>query len=274
MKRVVLNAASAVRRLLPARRSPVARPGDRLELVGPFADWASAVQVSRGYDDPAILERVLTASRAVRDGHAVYERDSFLFDTIQYAWPMLSGLLWVAAREGGRLRVMDIGGSLGSSWFQNRRYLSRLSDVAWGVVEQPSFVAVGQREFEVGPLRFFDRIDACVAAVQPDVVLLSGSLPFFEHPWAMLDEIVASPARYLLIDRTPFSSRDDDDIMVEHVPPEIYPASYACRIFSESKFRAWAEPHFEVIETFDALDAIPTPLPARWQGLLLARRDR
>ena len=274
MKRVVLNAACAIRRLLPARRSAAARPGERLELVGPFPDWASACQVSRGYDDPAILERVLSASRAVRDGHAVYERDSFLFDTIQYAWPMLSGLLWVAAREGGRLRVMDIGGSLGSSWFQNRRFLSRLGEVNWGVVEQPAFVAAGQREFEVGPLRFFDRIDACVSAMHPDVVLLSGSLPFVEHPWAMLEELLASPARYLLIDRTPFSTRCEDDIMVEHVPPEIYPASYACRIFSESKFLSWAEPHFEVIETFDALDAIPTPLPARWRGLLLARRER
>mgnify|MGYP001500873774 CR=1 FL=1 len=48
----------------------------------------------------------------VKNGEAVYERDLVLFDYIEFYWPVLSGVMWVAARNNGRLNVLDYGGSL------------------------------------------------------------------------------------------------------------------------------------------------------------------
>ncbi len=63
----------------------------------------------------------MQATRKVVAGEAVYERDSVVFDHLEYAWPLLACLLQIAA-ERRSLRVIDFGGSLGSSWRQNRRF--------------------------------------------------------------------------------------------------------------------------------------------------------
>ena len=80
-----------------------------------------------------------------------------VFNEVQYAWPLLAGLLWVAAKHGGRLEVLDFGGSLGSSWFQNRAFLAGLGAVGWNVVEQSATVDVGRREFADETLCFIPR---------------------------------------------------------------------------------------------------------------------
>ena len=46
---------------------------------GDYKTWQSAVADCEGYDAAPILERVLTAARAVQNGEAEYERDGFLF---------------------------------------------------------------------------------------------------------------------------------------------------------------------------------------------------
>ncbi|GHV55461.1 hypothetical protein FACS1894216_17850 [Synergistales bacterium] len=71
---------------------------------GDYATWEDALLNSKGYDERSIFEKVLKASISVRDGEAVYERDSVLFDQIEYSWPLLAGLMWGAAihaRGGG-----------------------------------------------------------------------------------------------------------------------------------------------------------------------------
>jgi putative methyltransferase (TIGR04325 family) len=39
---------------------------------------------------------------------------------------------------------LDFGGSLGSSYFQNKKFLDALRLVEWNVVEQENFVATGE----------------------------------------------------------------------------------------------------------------------------------
>src|SRR4051794_32795642 len=79
--------------------------------AGDYPSWSAARAASSGYDDGGVLERVKTAALAVKEGRAVYERDSVLFDEVQYSWPLLAGLMWIAARSRGRLEVLDFGGA-------------------------------------------------------------------------------------------------------------------------------------------------------------------
>ena len=246
----------------------------RLGLVGNYTSWADAQADSAGYDADVILEKTIAALGKVKRGEAVYERDSVLFDEVQYAWPLLAGLMWVAARNGGSLNVLDVGGSLGSTWFQNRAFLSDLSPVRWNIVEQPRQVEVGRREFQDDQLRFFTSIDECLAETQPQVILLSSVLQYLEHPYDLLDELQASPCEFLIIDRTPFWEGSGDRICVQHVPPEIYPASYPSWIFSVHHFRSILSLHWDVVAEFDDPDNLPGPVPVTYRGLIAIRHTR
>ena len=79
-------------------------------LIGDYSSWNEAVAASTGYDAELILEKTKTALLKVKNGEAIYERDSVLFNEIQYTWPLLAGLMWVAAQSRRRLNVLDFGG--------------------------------------------------------------------------------------------------------------------------------------------------------------------
>ena len=147
-----------------------------LRFEGDFGTWEDASAASTGYGDASILAKVAEATLKVKRGEAAYERDSVLFDQIQYSWPLLAGLMWAAARSRSRLSVLDFGGALGSGYHQNRRFLDGLGEVRWGVVEQPHYVAAGRALFENEQLQFFDTIDECEAKLRPNVIVLGSVL--------------------------------------------------------------------------------------------------
>lgn len=205
-------------------------------FAGDFATWEEASAGCTGYDAEEILAKVLDATLKVKYGAAEYERDSVLFDEVEYAWPVLAGLMWAAARSGGRLNVLDFGGALGSSYFQNRKFLQTLPEVRWNVVEQAHYVEAGRVHIQEGPLHFYGTIEECLTQTQPNVVLLSSVLQYLKSPMEILKSLSGTGATYLIIDRTPFTSRDKSRLLMQHVPPSIYAASYPMWVFSQQEF--------------------------------------
>ncbi|MBS0664174.1 MAG: methyltransferase, TIGR04325 family [Verrucomicrobia bacterium] len=232
---------------------------------GDYATWAAAAAASRGYADPVILEKTIAAARAVRDGRAAWERDTVQFPTPAANAPLLAALR--RAAQGGRLNLVDFGGSLGSTWWQHRAWLSDLTEVRWSVVEQPALVVAGRREFTTGPLRFYDSLAACVAAEHPDVVLLSSVLPYLEAPHALLAEIRRGDFRVVLIDRTGFVARGRDRLTVQRVPPAIYAASYPCWFFDRPALIAAFGPGWRVAAEWLTDDEVD--IDAQHGGLML-----
>ena len=204
---------------------------------GNFATWAEARQASTGYDSTLILERVLAATREVRAGRAAFERDSVRFAQSETNHPLLAGLLYVAARNGGKLAVADFGGSLGSVYWQHRRWLETLAAVRWSVVEQPHFVAAGRQELADARLGFYSSLAECVAQEQPTVLLLSSVLSYLEAPQDLLAEAIRAKFSYILIDRTPCLEGAPDRLTVQQVPRTIYPASYPCWLLARSSLQ-------------------------------------
>ena len=264
---------TVLRRLLRTLRSPRRRP--RLSAFEDFSGtWANAQKAVEGYSAPDIIDRVLDASLAVHEGRAVHERDSVNFDRIQYAWPVLAGLLWSAAAHGGSLRVLDLGGSLGSSYRQNRRFLSGLRNLSWAVVEQPLFVAVGREHFQDDTLTFHESIVAA-SSTRPHVGLISSSLQYLDEPSSALAEMTATGISTLIIDRTPVHPGDEDRLTLQHVPPRIYPATYPARLLSRSRLlRALHDLDWTIMEEFETLER---PMVTRagfafdWTGMICTR---
>ena len=209
---------------------------EELRFEGDFATWEEASAQCTGYDAEDILAKVLAATIKVKHGEAAFERDSVLFDKIEYAWPLLAGLMWAAARNGGKLNVLDFGGALGSSYFQNKRFIQSIPDVLWSVVEQPHYVDAGQKHIQDEQLRFYTTIEECLALNQPNVILLSSVLQYLESPIDLISKLDKIGALCLIVDRTPLTVNLKDKLTVQKVPTAIYSASYPMWIFSLSKF--------------------------------------
>ncbi len=186
-----MNPKNAITRLLPpilleSWRFIQSSHGWGFCISGDYSSWEEALHTSTSYDSALILEKTKAALLKVKNGEAVYERDSVLFNEIQYTWPLLAGLMWVAAQSQGRLNVLDFGGSLGTTYYQNRTFLRNLPEVKWNIIEQPAYVNVGKEYFENDILKFFLTIDTCLSDTQPNVILLSGVLQYLENPYEIL----------------------------------------------------------------------------------------
>lgn len=215
---------------------------------GDFTDWKSVQGLSTGYDTSKILEKVRNATLKVRNREALYERDSVTFDHVEYSWPLLSALMWVAAMQRGVFHVLDFGGSLGSTYFQNKQFLDTLEWVSWSIVEQPAFVDCGRDQLQDKKLRFYNDAEECITErKKPDLLLLSCSLPYLEKPHETLKQLIELRLPYIVIDNTYFNYQDRDRICVQKVPPSIYEASYPCWFLNYRKVKDEISTHYTII---------------------------
>jgi len=226
-----------------------------VRFEGDFASWSEAAAVCSGYEEPAILDKTRAAIAAVRDGKAAYERDSVLFDHPERPYPLIACLLATALADGGRLSVLDFGGSLGSSYFQCRPLLENVSHLHWTVVEQPHYVAVGRRDFTSDELSFHNTPEEAHRAVSPNLLLLSGVLAYLPAPRQTLNELLRLRISSVVVDRTAFLKSDRDRLTMQIVPSGIYPASYPAWFLGERRFVAAFQDHgYEHAEAWQGSD--------------------
>jgi len=243
-------------------------------FTGDYASWDDATQSSTGYDAGVILEKTCAALLKVKNGEAVYERDSVLLDKIQHSFPVLAGLLRAAQAHDGRLCVVDFGGALGSSYFQCRDFLRVVQRLEWLVVEQPAHIACGRKNFESDQLRFYSTIEECMTGHQPNALLLSSVLQYLPNPYQILQKLLSHRISHVIIDRTAFLVSGRERLTVQHVPDSIYPASYPAWFFSERKFKAAIESAGYVLAAdFPGTDNLsPEGEKAYFKGFIYERR--
>ena len=223
--------------------------GSNFGWSGDYDSWEKAQAASGAYSQRQILEKVLNATLQVKEGKAEYERDSVIFDRIEYSWPLLSFLMWMAAKNKGNLHVIDFGGSLGSSFFQNRKFLKGLTRVQWNVVEQASFVECGRENIQDEVLQFFNSIEECIATKEiPDVLIASCVLPYLQDPNEVINGFLGHQIPYILIDNTPFNLQDRDRICIQKIPSAIYKvSSLPCWLLSYDKIKALVSKQYNII---------------------------
>ena len=237
---------------------------------GDYTTWDEALAETTGYDAGIILEKVKASTLKVKSGEAVYERDSVLFDETEYSWPILAALLKIVIQNGNVLELVDFGGSLGSSYFQNRAFLGKTVTVKWHVVEQHQFVECGKHYFENEELRFFFNLEECLRKASPKAILLSSVLQYLEKPYDFIETVTSGRFEWILVDRTPFHSKGKDRLTIQKVPPSIYPASYPCWFFDETHFLKSFEQRYRLVATFQSPDT--ANLPAEFKGFIFTLR--
>lgn len=230
-------------------RSKIARYG----LFGNYSTWKDAQKASSGYDDVKILKKVKESLLKVKNNEVAYERDSVLFDKKQYSWPLLAGLLEACVGSHGELRVLDFGGSLGTTYFQNRLFLKHIDNLQWAIVEQNNFVKSGQEFFADSVLKFYYDLDLCTKEVNPNVAVLSSVIQYIEEPFVLLEQIIKLGVDYIIIDRTPVIKKKSR-IVVQRANPAIYEASYPSWLLNENNLVHLFDNSYDLLADFSAND--------------------
>ncbi len=93
---------------------------------GNFRSWEHAEKKCTGYDSEIIFNKVKDAARQVKNGDAAFERDSVLFHEPDYSKTLAKAIkLILSAKNAKKINVLDFGGSLGSTYFQNRENIGK-----------------------------------------------------------------------------------------------------------------------------------------------------
>lgn len=206
-------------------------------VQGNYKTWNEAKKDARGYEDPAILEKVYHAVKKVMDGNAAYERDSAVFYKTAYTYHLMT-LIGVLCSQKDVINIVDVGGALGSLYWQNRDILNEYTGkrFVWKVVEQSNYVQCGRANIQNDILSFWEDIEEIGSA---DIIIFSGVLQYVENYAEMLRKAVNLRPKYILVDRTFVSG--EGRIAVEYVGDGICKGSYPVRIFEVTEIRSLLE---------------------------------
>jgi len=223
------------------------------QFIGPFSSWLAAPVESRGWEEQNLLARTLKLALAVRDGDVAYQYDGFAFEQIVYSETVLAFLALGAQLNASAIDVLDVGGSLGTNFEQNRKLLRPYIDAGkcrWTVLEVPETARLGAAHLATESLRFVGDIGD-VAGPTP-CVLFSGSLQYLEQPLAIIDRLIAMGAALIAFDRVFVGEGPAHRVFVHQPPQDTYPG-VAWRVWHFSRrclVAEMAERGFELVETF------------------------
>lgn len=213
---------------------------------GNYSSWNEVNKLCKGYDDSLIFEKVKSASLAVKNGEALFERDSVLFYEDDYSEDFLK-IIEELKKQNNELNILDFGGALGSLYFQYKPKFGGFNKISWNIIEQGHFVDFGKREIENNELKFYHTISECLANnAKIDMVILSSVISYFEKPYDLLKEIMSFKFKYLLIDKNIFCKHHDDILTLQIVPPSIYTASYPCWVLNENKLIKFVSEYYQL----------------------------
>lgn len=222
-----------------------------------YRSWQEAKAKCSGYDSEAITQVLVSASRNARDGRVAYERDGVEFDAIQYSWPLVAAILG-SPRSTSELRVLDWGGSLGSTYRQNKDLLAAAGvEVEWVVLEQEHLVEIGSREFSNNQLSFRSNIES-IPVGYFDLVIFASSICYIDHPNKVLEQVKSLRPKAIAFDRTPIVKKGPGLIGIQTVGPKIYRASYPIRVFSIGWIEATLSPEYRKVSEW-ICDLQPDP---------------
>jgi putative methyltransferase (TIGR04325 family) len=237
---------------------------------GRYSQWSEAEKLCKGYDSQNIIEKCFDAIQEVASGRAVYERDSVLFDKKEYSLGIVSSLFLAASRLDNHLSVLDFGGSFGTTYFQNKNFLSYFKSCNWTIVEQKKIYELGKKHFENNQLNFIETIEESLKLKSPNLIVISSSLQYISNPTQILDQINNSKSQFIVFDRIPFS-KYENFITIQTVPPSIYDASYPCWIFNYDWLLSQLT-NYKVVFDFpsycDPDQVINKEILVNWNGLL------
>jgi putative methyltransferase (TIGR04325 family) len=242
-------------------------------------NWKEATSKSTGYSDSIILEKVAKSfSESITSGNLI-ERDSVVLNLkdSEYSYPLLFALQYSANFNKNNLKVLDYGGSLGSTYRQYKLFLKNFEKIEWSIIEQTHFVKKGVELNYSEDITFFNTLEDCLIERKPSLALFSSSLQYLEDPFKVLNQISESSVKVLVLDRVPIYTNHPHSVSVQYVPDWIYNSrvSYPSHIFNLKEMSTFLNKNWKSISEFKSLggDSITrTGKMVSWGGSVYLRR--
>ncbi len=125
---------------------------------------------------------------------------------------------WIEKLWRTNPRLVDVGGSIGLTYYGYRRYSALPADGRWTVVEVPKIAAQGARIAEregAANLAFVDRLEHAPAC---DLLLSAGALQFMPQGIPGLLEALPSRPRWVVLNKLPVTERPDSWTLQNYGP--------------------------------------------------------
>ena len=221
-------------------------------VQGDYASWEEAKKHADGYDNQVILDKVYRATLEVMNGKAKYERDSVVFYDTAYTYHLLT-LIGVICSLKDTINVVDVGGALGSLYWQNKDFLDVYEgkNILWEIVEHPNYVKCGREKIQHEKINFWDDLSDIQRA---DIVIFSGVLQCIKDYEVMVKKAIKLRPKYILIDRTMFSVRSR--IAIQYADETICTNAYPIKIFEETEILQLMEGYHLKVQFPSCVDGI------------------
>jgi putative methyltransferase (TIGR04325 family) len=174
-----------------------------------------------GYASDAIINKIYEASLQVKEGKSTFQRDGYSFKNIQYDHELLFSLLFAAANKSV-IRVIDYGGGLGATYYQNQNFLKAAGiRVIYEIVEQPKLVRIGKLEFENSHVYFNNSISEALLK-KNDMAIFNGSIQYSESPQEILEFVIKHNIRTILLNNIPTIAGNEHQLYMEYPASHLY----------------------------------------------------
>jgi len=202
--------------------------------------------------------------------------------TDAYGLLSVAHLLAGSAPDRREFAVLDLGGACGAHHFICKKFFGDRIRLKWVVVETEVMCRFAER-LRTDDLRFVpDLSEALRTLGTPDLLHVSGVLQVVEKPYEMLDKLVKSGARHLLLSRLASTAKSEDLVTVHRsmlswngkgpLPPGIQDreVAYPYVFLSEHKLAPYLAGYERVAEFDDKTALLPIDEePVSSCGLLL-----
>jgi putative methyltransferase (TIGR04325 family) len=216
-----------------------------------YKTWEEAKKACNTYDEQAIHEKLKSATLKVKNGEAAYERDGIIYSQIYYSWPLLSHLLLAASQNNNELSIIDFGGSLGTTFFQNKKYLNQLNKAQWDVIELGYLIETGKNEITENGLNFYYTIEqAFEANGKHNILIINGVFPYLENPYETFNLFKSFDFEYIIIESTYFNYEARDRICIQKTNPKAYTAFYPCWLLNYEKVKTTFSDQYDVFAEY------------------------
>ncbi len=219
----------------------------QINYFGPFKNWKDAISNSKGYDNKLILNNVLKNTMISKKNLYYFERDGYLLSTNTIPHYQLNLILKMINKKKRGLNIVDLGGSLGSSYFKMKDIINQNYKNTWNIVEQKSFVKIGRKKLKEKGLNFFDNLKN-LRNKKIDVLILSGSLQYLEDPNHILKIIFDLKPEIILLERLSILKvKNEPTICVQKRGDNSYPIWFFSNKYIIEKFK---KNKYNLVESF------------------------
>lgn len=241
-----------------------------LHLYGFFGDYPSygdAMKHCGGYESDSVVQRVAANARTRKYSLWIDDRTRQLLSAFAY---ISNGI-----EKRGSMNVLDFGGGLGDHYAIFKNFFGGKIKFKWMICETPAMAQAGKNEFSNSELFFIDKIaQAEDSGILFDAILASSSLQYVDDPDKYFNDLSQLKAKFIILNRLPFTPLQKDRITIQKVPREIYSGSYPAWFFSEQKWLALLQKDHSIVMRWmvpqDSLNLGIRQIP--YQGMLLERK--